>query len=88
MNEELFPAEAVTMESPRLAWMKKYGVKTHHAAHLSEDEQPWCAWFSTDEGSNGVPDNPDECGYGSTELEAVGALACESGTKLWNEETP
>ena len=30
MNNELFPAEAVTMDSPRLAWMKRHGLQVFH----------------------------------------------------------
>lgn len=87
MSDELFPAEFVTMDSPRLAWMKKHGVRVKRSTHLKAGDAPWCAWFSIDEDpGTGFPANPDLLGYGETEEEAVGALAEESHTPLWNEE--
>ena len=89
MSEDLlFPAESVQSMSPRLRWMKKWGVKTHHAPHC--EESPWCAWFAVDEDLDapGIPLNPDACGYGDSEQEAIECLACDSKTPLWNEAAP
>lgn len=74
------------MDSPRLAWIKKHGVKTHCAPHCCE--APWCAWFAGNEyvGNPGIPDNPDACGYGHSEDEAIQDLAVGYNVPLWNEE--
>lgn len=89
MNE-LFPAEAVAMDSPRLAWMKRHDVRIHHSPTLCPDS-PFCVWLPSNDaypdlGAKGVPNNPSECGYGITEGDALEELAKLNGLKLWNEE--
>ncbi len=86
MSDELFPAEAVTMDSPKLRWIKKHGVQTHHSkAFADEDWMPWCAAF-------GVPfevvesDGDGALGFGDTEEDAIRDLAVKFNVPLWNEE--
>lgn len=91
---ELFPIEAVTQDSPRLAWMKRHGVITlHHApghcpATWFAGFQSWWPtltsddFFATETGANG----DSRIGEGDTEDEALAALASNAGLRLWNEE--
>lgn len=91
MNEELFPTEAVAMDSPRLAWLKKHGLEiqdTGSMAGLEDDfgdEIP--AWVCR------VSDKPENALYapceiegGDTPDEACANLAKVRGIPLWNEE--
>lgn len=91
---ELFPIEAVAMDSPRLAWMKRHGIITLH--HRSEYVDPtWFAgrmvWWP---GLTGVDFFAEETalngdsriGQGETEDEALVALAARAGLKHWSEE--
>ncbi len=96
---ELFPAESVQMDSPRLAWMKREKVLTYHSL-AGEDGACWFAAF--DEGQyeyekGNMSDffcqhlgatGDSECGEGDTEDESIAHLARRAGIKLWNEETP
>lgn len=86
MNE-LFPVESVASESPRLKWMKQHDVCTHFATHMQQPgEKPWCAWLPEfDDPTRGIPSDPDLCGYGATEDDALADLAINQGLKLWNE---
>lgn len=97
-TDELFPVELVSMDSPRLAWLKmvregrtKHGkVRTHYTADIAFEDDPWCAWFddnSTGPDGEGMPDNPDACGYGATEEDALINLATGYGVPLWNEQS-
>lgn len=71
--------------SPRLAWIQKHGVQTHHAKHF--DHFPWCAWFPANNTPCGkAPDNPDDCGFGQNQDDALAALARRHDIRLWNEE--
>jgi len=91
MNE-LFPAEAVAMDSPRLKWMKRNRVVTYHSliepavwyagfdCREHRYEGP-CAFFAREEGANGDL----RIGFGDTEDEALTALCQKTGVKLWNE---
>jgi len=82
---ELFPASEMAMDSPRLAWMKKYSVSVHHSKQCPES--PWCAWFpGNEETPGGIPLDPDLCGYGTTEEDALRDLAVRNDFPLWNEE--
>ncbi len=85
MKDELFEVEEV--KSPRLLWIEKHGISTHHAAFLADDDLPWSAWFPSNEHSSGLPLDPEACGYGITENEAIIDLAVKKKIKLWNEET-
>lgn len=80
-------------KSPRLLWIEKHGVLTHHAPHCDED--PWMAIIPMDghKGSVGAIMAEwcrlyDECnavGYGKTEADAIVDLACNLNIPLWNE---
>jgi hypothetical protein len=89
---ELFPVEAVQMDSPRLAWMKKHGVITYRSP-----VEPVCwfagfqEWWPKLEGvgffAKETAHNGDiRVGEGATEDEALCQLAKWEGIKLWNEE--
>lgn len=73
-NDELFPPETVQMNSPRLAWIKKYGIVTYHSLP-NEPDHCWFAgfqdWWITE---------------GETEDEALAALARYCNLPLWNTE--
>jgi hypothetical protein len=74
-----FPDETIAADSPRLAWLKKHHIRTHHnplsgvLTHLQ-----WEACL-TGTNYNGLY-------FGATEDEAIAALATACGLKLWNEE--
>lgn len=81
------------MDSPRVAWCKRHRIRLHFAPHCTES--PWCAWLPENDaypelrkGDNyeGVPNRPDDCGYGCTDEEAIVQLAQVAGLQLWNEE--
>ena len=83
---DLFPDADMAMDSPRLAWKKKHGVSVSHCA---DEEHPWSAWFASNthaDNRDGVPINPDLCGFGETEEDALRDLAVRNDTPLWNEE--
>lgn len=94
-SDELFPAEAVQMDSPRIIWMRKHKVLTYHSL-AGEDGACWFAAF--DEGEYIYEDMADffcqhlgatgdsECGEGATEDDAIAHLARRAGIRLWNEE--
>lgn len=84
--EELFPAEAVTMDSPRLAWMKRHRVQTAHSDHPvdpDESDDCWVAWIERVEGERLGPKN---AATGETEQEALWRIAIKFSLPLWNEE--
>lgn len=56
--EELFPIEAVTADSPRLAWMKKHGIVTYHSLPNDPEAHCWFAGFW--DFSEDFPENEDE----------------------------
>lgn len=93
-ESELFPAETVAMESPRLRWMKRHDVKTKKRTDLNRDVEPWEAWtgeydFALEETLKGVKCYPDASpflAWGKTEDDALLHLAENNGWKLWNEE--
>jgi hypothetical protein len=73
--------------SPRLAWVKKYGIQSHHNPDdIFED--PWCVWFPENEDieTPGIPKREDLCGFGKTQDEAFCELAKIYNIRLWNEE--
>ncbi len=85
MSDELFPPEAVAALSPRLEWIARRKVRTHYAIHC--EDSPWCAWFPDNEVEiEGMPNDPEACGYGDTEDEAITSLCKRYRVPLWNEE--
>jgi hypothetical protein len=91
MNE-LFPLSAVTMLSPRLAWLEKHGLETEHVCdepfespETGRDITPWVC-RSRARRMNGGHFAPNEIGGGMTEDEACADFALAAGIKLWNEE--
>lgn len=89
MNDELFPAEAVTMDSPRRAWRLRHGVRLHHSPG---DEFPWCAWLPSNDdaaiGGDPIPLDSDKCGYGKTDEEALLDLAATIDLPTWLTPIP
>jgi hypothetical protein len=94
MNDELFPVESVQMDSPRLAWIKKYGVVTYHSLPNGDDHcwfagfQEWWPtltnpvdFFCKETGCNGDQNLTE----GETEDEAIIKLALYNEIPLWNE---
>lgn len=84
---ELFPPHEVAKDSPRMTWIQKHGVKTHHAPHCGDS--PWCAWERSnypDGDEKGIPNNPELCGYGMTEAEAIQDMAKINRIPMWSEE--
>ncbi len=90
--DELFPAEAVTMLSPRLAWMKRHGLETEHlpngGTECPETGSEIPHWIC-----RVVKLNPNfshykqrEIGMGDTEDDACADYAKNAGVRLWNEE--
>jgi hypothetical protein len=93
-NDELFPVEAVAMDSPRLAWMKRNNILTHFSSGMPD---PWLAIAAMPEdvGKNigqimaescRLYDEANLCGYGATEEEAIVDLAEKNMWAIWNEE--
>lgn len=91
---ELFPAEAVTMDSPRLAWCKRHNAVTFHSLI---EPAVWMAGFSQNPvaaGDDAAQWMFEECGAhgssrvgeGDTEDEALAEAARIHGIRLWNEE--
>lgn len=81
---DLFP-DLPQQDSPRLAWMKRYGVKTTMTPEpvvgsvcdlTGEEVVEWYAYIQEGEQAQG----------GHTEDEAIAAFAKAQGMRLWNEE--
>lgn len=95
-NDELFPAEAVTMDSPRLAWMKRHGISViQHdwtgTDFENTDEPRWQARSEKAFRIQGpsckrpvIWTNRGPCC--DTEDQAIEAIAKDMGIRLWNEE--
>ena len=92
-TEEMFPADSVAMDSPRLAWMKKHGIITYRSP---VEPVCWFAgfqdWWPKLQGvhffAEETANNGDmRVGEGVTEDGALVELAKYEGIKLWNEES-
>jgi hypothetical protein len=85
---DLFPIPETL--SPRLAWMRENRVRTHYQIKFEgmNDGQPdpnmlpWCAWLPSND-DNTIPKDPDLCGYGATEIDALMDLVAVTGVKGW-----
>jgi hypothetical protein len=99
MSNELFPAESVTVDSPKLRWIKRLKavecVKTHRSSIMTD--APWMALLpekndrERDIGdimadSCRLYDEAGRIGYGDTEEAAIIDLCCNVRIQLWNEE--
>lgn len=90
MNDELFPVESVTMLSPRLRWMRFYGVtvKEHDwtDTDLEGTDEPrfQCLLSEIMLAKSGRWEDDGPCC--DTEDQAIEALAIQMGWPLWNEE--
>lgn len=91
MNEE----STIRQDSPRLAWLKRNKVRLNFSAAA---KPPYSAWLPQSEYqgnektpyvapyvSGSLPRDPDACGYGTTEDEALADLATRHAIPLWNE---
>lgn len=71
--------------SPRLAWIQKHDVRTHFSTACPES--PWSAWLPANQPNpDGIPADPEACGYGMKQDDAIADLARKSNLRLWNEE--
>ena len=81
MNQELFPPSTVAGESPRLRWIKQYGLTvlpTNQVPHWQDD--PRMAYKLE------AVSNFSACrGFGDTEDDALADWAHTRGVRLWNE---
>lgn len=89
---ELFPIEAVAMDSPRLAWLKRHGLVTEmnpnaglESAEQGDDIPKWVCRVSKTEGDS-PHFKPNEIGGGETEDDACADLAINRGLRHWSEE--
>lgn len=92
-SDELFPAEAVQMDSPKLAWLKKHGLETQRNEFAGEFSEEWDdgetpAWVCrvVKDSADMSSYRPREIAGGKTEEEACAELALIRGIPLWNEE--
>lgn len=81
MNDELFNPKDVTMDSPKLAWMKKHGIVTDEDKHHTEDSED-DRWYAITR----HPDGKRIVGTGATEHDALADWSIKRGVRLWNEE--
>lgn len=88
-DPELFPPESVAMDSPRLAWCKKWGIRTvPQHPHMVGAESPESgdtikAWFVVDTFCH--PGEPIIGCQGDTEDEALTEYAMRFERPHWNE---
>lgn len=79
---ELFPAEQVSVDSPRLRWLKKHDVATIDFKEGGEDERGeykrWAAGTTNHDNTRWQ--------QGDTEDEAIANWAKAHNVPLWNEE--
>ena len=81
MSDNLF--DIPEQLSPKMRWLRKYRVATHHAPHC--EVSPWSAWFPSND-HNGIPNDPDACGYGDSKEGAIVDLARRHGVPTWQDE--
>lgn len=78
---ELFPVASVTKDTPRLAWMKWYGIRILEDKWAEDEEEKWACWTTQDPSHDET-----DVGMGSTEHDAIAAWAIKHGVRLWNEQ--
>lgn len=89
MNE-LFPVESVTMDSPRLAWMKRHGLCAYHSPALDGAEceftdvpiRPWTCCSA----SQPIDILFGRFGVGNTEEEACLDYAMKEDIPNWTQQ--
>jgi len=70
-------------KSPKLKWRERHNIIVHYTEWDEDGWLPWMAWDKTNnDKEDNMPINPDVCGYGKTEDEALSALATMIGH--WN----
>ena len=82
MSDELFPAESVTVKSPRLLWMERHGVTVGPLKFKPTHSDDFRFAYSV----IAVGKQGSEHGYGNTEDDAIIDWAKANGVRLWNEE--
>lgn len=81
MNE-LFAPDSVSMNSPRLVWLKQHDIHTYKSPCVEEDDEPWSCWAGSFESVSKLSDYET----GQTEDEAITKWAVRHGVRLWNEQ--
>ena len=83
MSDELFDPQAVTVPSPRLAWLQRYAVKTFdHGEPIEDEAGDHERWHAEGRIGLGMP----HVAEGETEHDVIVALALKMKVRLWNEE--
>jgi len=78
---ELFDIEV--SKSPKQKWREKHEIVTQFTGLDDPEWQPWMAWDKTNqEKEDNMPIDPEACGYGHTEDEALLDLTTRVGH--WN----
>lgn len=88
MNDLLFDVPETL--SPRLAWMQKHQIRTHHQPEMVDDLDPWTAWLPRHDWDENTPtcfalEHEGQVGYGQTEDAAIINLCVKENIRLWNE---
>lgn len=91
--KELFPPSECAAESPRHAWIAKYGLTTRDNGAAGEDEfgteyGRWSAWMEPIPLHQDMPSirYQNLTGEGDTEDEALADWARRHGVRMWFEE--
>ena len=86
MNDLLFDLAAVSVLSPRLAWIERHGIRLERDDSPDGREfGPWFACIPTDDACMNTQWVLSH-GAGKTEDDALADLAANQGWRLWNEE--
>jgi hypothetical protein len=84
MSAELFPADSVASDSPRLRWMKILRLDSACDHELPAETQ-WLVWNVDDKIAAAKHGWTYIIGKGATVEEACEDYAFKRGVKLWNE---
>jgi mannose/cellobiose epimerase-like protein (N-acyl-D-glucosamine 2-epimerase family) len=75
--DELFAVDAISVDSPKVKWMKANTIQVRDNVTNREDETPKLVFSLS---------NPQfKTGYGLDEDDAIVDFAKRNGLKLWNE---
>lgn len=91
---ELFPAESIASESPRLRWMRRHNLETERIPEggpgvespETGDDIPAFVCRIKKQNPNFSTYCDREIGGGDTEEEAIIDFAIHAGIPLWNED--